>query len=305
MENGNINNKINEIKEIISMFDSALSYNCVILNFKKFIEQYSFINKWGISSDYSFNGNIKTIAFSIFPYDELLSNTIKENIPRDLKKTRDIESKTIEFLKKSERFFNFIFIINDDMSIDYKNLYKDTIDIIRQTMIDKNTNIKYSKRLRKYNSNSFSKELFSKIHIISIISSYLMSLVLRLQPKVAYNIWIPDRGPSISTFEGLLIDMYSLELNVLKQIYNAKQQKYDIITKENKKSNKYEFDSFIRLPDYFAGIVAAFDGTNNETDTKFYTLFKNTILNNSNVSITKVNISNNNLKIEAYNIHNI
>lgn len=305
MESNNINNKIKQIKEIISMFDNALNYNCVISNFKNFIEQYSFIDKWGISSDYSFNGNIKTIAFSIFPYDELLSNTIKENIPRDLKKTRDIESKTIEFLEKSEKFFNFIFIINDDMSIDYKNLYKDTIDIIRQTIIDENTNIKYNKRLRKYYSNSFSQELFSKIHIISIISSYLMSLVLRLQPKCAYNIWIPDRGPSFSTFEELLLDMYSLELNVLKQIYNVEPHKYNIVTKENKNSNKYEFDSFIRLPDYFAGIVAAFDSSNNEIDTKFYTLFKNTILNNLNVSLNKVNISNDNLKIEAYNIHSM
>lgn len=305
MGSNNINNKIKQIKEIISMFDNALNYNCVISNFKNFIEQYSFINKWGISSDYSLNGNIKTIAFSIFPYDELLSNTIKENISRDLKKTRDIESKTIEFLKKSEKFFNFIFIINDDMSIDYKNLYKDTIDIIRQTIIDESTNIKYDKRLRKYNSNSFPQELFSKIHIISIISSYLMSLVLRLQPKCAYNIWIPDRGPSFSAFEELLLDMYSLELNVLKQIYNVEPHKYNIVTKENKNSNKYEFDSFIRLPDYFAGIVAAFDGSNNEINTKFYTLFKNTILNNLNVSLNKVNISNDNLKIEAYNIHNM
>lgn len=294
------------IKKSMEIFDIALEQNA-IKDFKNFLLLNKNIEEWGMSSDYSLNGDVKVLSFCVFPANNIdkLQNEIKLNIPSDIKNTTHFQEKTITYLKNNTKFFNFVFIIKDDYSIDYYTIYKQAIDLIKKLNINGNQiGETYKKRLSKLKKISTDKKLFPNIYIISVLASYLMSWILRYTKTCKKNIWIPDRGPSFSFAENLLCDLYSYEFTILKNIYNVMPQKFNIITETNHLSNKYEFDELIKIPDYLSGIIAAFDGKDDNIDDRFFPLFQKIFINNNNISLIDLEISEGNTNIKSYNLKN-
>ncbi len=291
-----LNNAKIEIQKFISTIDKSFQKE-TMEHLKTFITNFSNVKEWCISSDYCFDDKTKknsTIAFSVFPYSDIyyLKDAIKQEIPKDVKDIKSISKRTLKYLKEFPYFFNFVFIINDDYTINYKQIYKNCIEIIKtNNMNNALTNSKYFERLKKYNSSSFRKKLFAHIYIIATLASYIMVLVLRLNSNINKNLWIPDRGDSASAYSEILFDLYKINFDILKNIYNISPQITNGITKEDPKTHKFDFDELIRIPDYYAGTIASFDLKKISINEKHKNMFLDTIVDNNRFALFEFNIS--------------
>ena len=185
------------IKTLKQYLDETLS-KTTSNNWLKYSQQTSSMQNatsWMIFSDYCIgNKHIDSISFVICPtvnINYLISSEINSFIPKDIKKTRAINKRTLNYLK-FPYYFSINFAIDDIesyyklyapqndktvLSRDIESIYNDLNSITQKTPFQESS-LKKIKNLREeIKSNNFSTYKFCIILFIAFLASYVALFV--------------------------------------------------------------------------------------------------------------------------------
>ncbi|WP_460106702.1 hypothetical protein [Pseudomonas sp. S3_E04] len=241
--------------------------------FLSFIENSKSHGRWLISSDFCMDDptySTKTCAVSIIPLDEHpqdISDRIGSAIPKDLKKTKVITSETIE-LFKDERMFHFVFILSGHREIISQSSELEKLEATRAYILkivdflkEKNcppTILKpFKSLLEKSKAKKFNVDLFSDMIAISSILGFISAALIRQGANLIGL--FPDRDCVTDWCDGIYSDFVQMYVGGVLESVEGKSYQYEI----KRAINGSWLDSFVRLPDFLAGVIAGWDLANN------------------------------------------
>ncbi|WP_428053418.1 hypothetical protein [Candidatus Avelusimicrobium stercoris] len=272
-------------------------YPAFMGRWKKYKKQFPDVKNWFISSDYCFDKNKynQVITFTICPSVDIkwLDSQLRQDLPKDIKHLTHISDKMIYFLKSNYFFFSISFIIKGKCELLIDNLKKSLPKWIKQLEI--NNKVKYHKQIKRYKllqcyltQKSYNKKLVSNLCLTATsLASIIEFLIIKYDAKKI--LWISDRDDMLGLCEGVII-------NITQSFYNGLlngRKKENIlfgVTKENSKTNTFEFDALIRYPDVISGIISSVDFERNICDkAKHFDLFVNAVADNARIQVFQIN----------------
>lgn len=295
----------NAFLHIINMLDDIFEKEPKHL-FRSFQKKYIDSKSWCIASDYCLDDTTNKInncfAYTLFPYIDLkfLQKKINEFLPKDLKDTKMVDEKIITILKEIPFFFNIVFIIEDkDFFLMDKSLKLNKKDVA-QIQLEKFYAFsqkyapKYALNIKSYleetKKNKFSIKLYSNIFWNSLIASYLNNFIYKNTKKTNSTIWISDRDNMCNYCNKVLFNLYHINTTYLYHLNKLKIPKKNKIAVGIEGLQSFEFDEFIRIPDFLAGTIASIDFENKtiNDNAKYLKLLNEAISDNSRLVIIKL-----------------
>ncbi len=278
------------LKGIVTCLDQTIKKN-VIHNIKEYIRLNDSREGWVIVSDYCIKDKQKPndcLSFVILPMDTLfyhqITNSIKDNIPKEIKHIDEINDDTIFFLKNAPYILSLNFIVkNIENAISSKP--KDNIkNIIIQNLENIKNRIKNNKNLAsRYNimisemrKKQFNFNLFSQCYLVAVIVAYMHILILKYSKKHKIT-WLSDRGNITNSNNHFVYDLCQL-------FYENLRNKFKITVGENtiscgqEENNKLFYDELIKLPDFFVGALSSYDIKNHKVDKDKHVLLIDKVL---------------------------
>ena len=290
--------------------------------FRRFMQGCAGTTKWMIVSDYCVHDSTRpedVMALSIVPYQDWFPNIrdrIRAALPKDIKKTSNIAKKTIEFLKQPT-LFHIAVVLDRDRTFFTNGAGSDRLAIARQSI---KTDVAQTSalgrdpgriaRLKELEqaslANSFNVELTSDLAILSLLYSFVSLLLAREGTQEIIG-WFSDRDCLTSWCDGVLWD-YALEnaSGIAERLgipLGATQLPIAVPDPNTPAKGRLWYDELIRIADYFAGTVAAFDKTTNVVPSdKFVRLLRGVIADAENVVILRLRIGDDGLQVKGREI---
>jgi hypothetical protein len=269
------------MKELINIFLDVLDKTESIY-FRKFLATIPEDSAWYLISDYCINDPSKyndVITFSLLcNYDkyENIKDLINSLAPKDIKKTKDIDSDFLKYIN-SPFIYHFSLVIPQNEKLLAK--FIDKIPLIKligrmcKVYEDlKQVNIEMisfytaaQKRLklveREIQRQGYNKKLIREILLTSSLGTSIMFLLQKYSSPSSIA-WISDRDAIIDKFEGVVFDnmYFGYESAVAEKPFEKVNTK--IIFVEPERIGENYFDELIRIPDYIAGTLATIDTVN-------------------------------------------
>ena len=306
-----MNNNLDFMKTLKKHLDETVS-KTVLDNWEKYLQitpMMQNVSSWMIFSDYCIGNTEKhndSISIVICPTTdiELLSNEINKFIPNDIKKTRDVKKRTLDYLK-SPYYFSINFTVDNIKSFrklyapsgdkkglirDIEFIYNDLKSVTVRTEFQEGFYKKIKMLREEIKSKSFGINSYCKICFVAFLVAYV-ALFITINAKVKELLWLSDRGLVFDFLDGLCLDFYYqiyfnmlIETNILIPMPNP----FGIATNKDEKSLWY--DSLIKLPDYYAGTIASWDlNTNNADEDKHVQVIDKVFADNPNFNLIKIN----------------
>lgn len=248
-------------------------------DFRAYLASNSEVKKWQIAADFCLHDKERpndTFAFSLIPYDaypQELFQEIKNKVPKDLKKTRDVPDASIAFLRESRRF-HFAFILSEQATIfdngDGKDpplkIARESIDMTIYAMRNagrSEANLRRLKLLKKEaQANRFNTSLLTDLYVFAYLICFV-SLALARERDLKVIGWFADRDSMNTWCDGVVWDIASETLHGLADHLHIEiPESAPAIAIPDPELPAHEamwYDEFVRIPDYFAGILAAWD----------------------------------------------
>lgn len=285
-------NKILEEGNIFSNIFESLFKEVESKSLDKYLKKYKKIKKWLICSDYCIGDKEKknnVSSFVIIPLLIDIPSLGKEIVLlKDFKKIgKIIPEEYIKYLKEMD-YFVFNFVYSDTFLRVFEFDKNMEIEKILDHITRNKTNIKKLKMIKENMSRkNFPIKLYKTIAFNAIFICYLkFFLVKKTDIRKLYLLSDEDK----------MIDF--LEEFIFYQIRGYDSKLYPNFLKDNKienyiiknKDNKTQLDPFIRIPDYFCGVIASFldkEGvfTNEENlPQKYIQIINDVILYNENIT---------------------
>jgi hypothetical protein len=262
---------------MLETFDKSL-----LPPFRAFLAVRPHIKKWIIASDYCLHDRSRPrdcFAFSIIPYDDWPENIfgrIRAALPRDIKNAHDLGAACIHYLRQADLFH--IAIVKDKKRRFYTNgigsdalvIARESIRMDLQSVIVAGRGAEQVARMRKLQQESLAKafnvRLMTDLSLLSIFVSFV-SLLLARESRAEIIGWFSDRDALTTWCEGVLWD-YATEyvLGIGEKLgIPVSEVKFSIALPDRRTSGEdvMWYDEFIRVADYFAGTLAAWDPTAN------------------------------------------
>lgn len=250
--------------------------------FRDFLEQNPSVTKWHISADFCLHDEDRpnnVFAFSIIPYDAMfdeIKDEIQKSIPRDWKKSKIISPEVIKFLHDKRRF-HFAFILPLAPQVFYNGDGSDPLAIARESVsMIVNALIKQDRpgdslrRLRalkqESQANRFNVELLSDLFLLSDFFCFI-TLILARERRIEMVGWLPDRDKMTTWCEGVVFDVGVQNLIGLAEHFSiAIPDGGPLIAVPTPDAGKEAmwYDELVRLPDYVAGVLAAWNFETNK-----------------------------------------
>lgn len=271
------------MKEIIDTFldvlDKKESEN--FINFLSILPENS---SWYLISDYCIDDAGKhndVFSFSLLcNYDkyENIQELINSLAPKDLKKTRDVNSGFLQYLN-SPYFYHFSLVIPRKEKLLAKLLNKVPLDKITEWMnniYQNNKEVEISHRefcneaqariklvQREIQRQGHNKKLIRQILLTSSLGASIMYLLQKYSSpkKIA---WISDRDAIIDKFDGFVFDNMYFWYEIAVRDKAFEKVNTEIVFVEPEKIGATYFDELIRIPDYIAGALASYDTENKD-----------------------------------------
>lgn len=262
-------------------------------NYKKGLKGLKITN-WCISSDYCFDDpdKLEVATFTIFPanYIKILSQEIKENLPHDIKQTKEFSEKELNYLKNITYCFSVSFIINDidrcfnkdEALYQCEKLLKLKIDDIPFEITEKDFHEKRKQLhelLNTLKKKSFPQKRFAQMYFIAhSVAQIIEFLIIREKAKIIG--WCSDRGHITSFVDGMVFNL--VQMYVHSYIKDRVKDYQLAIPPEYKK----EMDLLIRIPDIITGALSSLVTTPKGVSTqkmKHQQLILNSIVNNKRI----------------------
>lgn len=290
--------------------------------FRSFMQVNAGTTKWMIVSDYCVhdpNRPEDVMALSIVPYRDWFPNIqdkIKAALPKDIKRTRNIAKKTIDFLKQPT-LFHITVILDQDRAFFSNGVGSDRLAIARQsirttlaqaTALGRGADqIARLKRLEQASlANSFNVELISDLAILALLYSFASLLLARAGTQEIIG-WFSDRDNLTTWCDGVLWD-YALEdvSGIAERLgipLGAAQFPIAVPDLSTPAKGQLWYDELIRIADYLAGTVSALEITTNVVPSdKFVRLLRGVIADADNVAILRLCIGDDGLQVKGREI---
>ncbi|MBQ8677171.1 MAG: hypothetical protein IJ529_01725 [Alphaproteobacteria bacterium] len=195
-------------------------------------------------------------------------------------------------MKNNKWFYSIVFMFKDINEFDEKTISKTfckwtAFDSVVENKEKYKELFKFSEYCKRKNINDkLIKNLFFIVGLFSLIAEFLVI------KENAEDIMICSDRDAITEFsDGMFYQLLDYELS-----YKVKSRKKTLLSLmlPNEKTNKFEFDSYIRVPDYFAGAIASFNLDEFTVDRdKHKEILLEVLKNNDKVILYKVDVQNN------------
>lgn len=272
--------------------------------FLDFIRNSKSNGRWLVSSDFCLNDKTyltRSCAVSLIPLDEHpqdISDRIKLAIPKDLKKTKNVEPRTIETFK-DPRMFHFVFILDGHRNIISTGDESAKLEAARNYVTDMVGSLKrmncppailkpFKKLLQESKAKGFNYSLLSDIVAVSAILSFISAALVRQGAELIGL--FPDRDRITEWCDAIYSDLVQLYVGGVLELVDSKKYAYEIKrATTNKQGGEAWFDSLVRLPDYLAGVVAGWDVDRNSINgDKRAEVFMENIVDAKNIIVLRL-----------------
>jgi hypothetical protein len=285
----------NPLLEVLDKtFDGSTSQDLTA----NYIPRIQGITKWTCYSDYCFDDKQKpndVVTFSLIPYVadfDKVSEHIKSIASRDIKNTRIVGEKFIEFLKMYP-LINFSFILEDRQRLigkDHratKQFLHDTFQYIRKQYQEWLTNQpeqeEYYKRvdkklqdcIRLITTGKKIKQITDML-LVTFLGGYISAKVIRDSHIEIFG-WFSDRDSLNEVSDNFSIELFHYFFSGLT---GAKPFQF-AASPAGSLANPF-YEELVRIPDYVAGTIADYNRQTNEVSKeKFNTMLSNYMAENN------------------------
>ncbi|WP_142811830.1 hypothetical protein [Tepidiphilus olei] len=278
-------------------------------DFRAFLAANAGVTKWQIAADYCLHDQSRpnnAFAFSVIPYDDyldVLKGEIRDALPKDLKKTKSIGEDAAAFLVHPRRFhFGFVFrsppaVFNNGPGSDPRKIARESLAITVEELTKhgrSKENMRRLKALKQHaQASSFNVGLLADMYVLSYLLCFV-TLVLARERPVEIVGWFSDRDKMTTWCDGVIWDFGRENLYGLAEHFNIPiPQDMPVIAVPTPDAEKDAmwFDEFIRLPDYIAGIIAAWNFATNELPgdkSKYLQLAEDVVADARNMAVLNV-----------------
>jgi len=233
-----------------------------------------------IAGDYCLRDTTRSndcFAFTIFPYKEDfgdLCRRIRAVLPRDIKKSRFLTAKGAELLQSPD-FFHFVIMVPKEREIFTNGPGTNPLEISRE--VAKKTlasaqglgrgpdTIAPLKGIVEHaRAKKFKFELYGDLLLLGLFFPYLSLLIAR-EGHVDLIGWFSDRDDMTIWADGVVWTHATESVRGLGERFgiNLANTAFPIGV-PNPETGEMWFDDLIRLPDYFAGTMAAWNRKENK-----------------------------------------
>lgn len=273
------------VKALFETFDQSAR-----ASFQDFLRCNAGVTKWSISADYCLHDSTRpnnVFAFTVIPYNdyfEQLKADIRAGLPKDLKQTKAISAAAKKLLCDPMRF-HFAFMLKAPPKVFWDGDGSLPIDLARacidRTLADMVTHGRTAKTVdlvkllrREAQARSFNLKLLADMFLLSHLFSFVTLALARDNPASIIG-WMSDRDKMTEAFGGVLWVIANENVHGLAQRFGVPMPEKGIIISvptptvaaavgearaaAAPMSNPMWFDEFIRIPDYIAGALAAWD----------------------------------------------
>jgi hypothetical protein len=290
--------------------------------FRRFMEVCPGTTKWMIVSDYCVHDPTRSkdvMALSIVPYQDWFPNIqdrIRVALPKDIKKTRNIAKKTIEFLRQPN-LFHISVILDRDRTFFTNGAGSDRLAIARQSIRrdlaqasalgrDPGRIARFRQLEQASLVNSFNVELMSDLAMLALLYSFASLLLAREGAQEIIG-WFSDRDNLTTWCDGVLWDYARENVSGIAERLGiplgATEFAIAVPDPSAPAKDPLWYDELIRIADYFAGTVAALDKTTNVGPSdKFARLLRGVIADAENVAILRLRIGDDGLQVRGREI---
>jgi hypothetical protein len=316
----------NVLKVLFDTFDQSAR-----LDFKNFLQINAHVKKWMISADYCLHNETRpnnVFALSVIPYSDhfdKLKREISTAMPRDLKETKFITQEAKKLLCDPSRF-HFAFVLKARPKVFNDGGKSKPLDIARKSIaesvkvmadrdVPKDSVDKLKLLQRASASNSFNVKLLSDMFLLSQLFSFVtLALARDSVPEVVG--WMSDRDKMTEAYDAVLWVIAAANVHGLAEHFEITlpgdvpsiavptppdqepiEDGLPDVSAPNVALTKSVmwFDEFIRIPDYVAGVLSAWDFGENvlpAEQTKYVALAQDVIAAADNMAVISVRYGN-------------
>jgi hypothetical protein len=266
---------IDRISPITTLLDEVFYRSSIEDMRRAYFQHVASLDRWMLLSDYYFGDDKsnKVVTFTALPYLGALpelQGIIRTLAPRDIKHTRSIDGRFIEFLRqlpclsisfvfRQESYFawsssgEFQEHLADfcDILIAYVEFWrKDAINVARLDAMLKN--VRYAQQLLHHKKQI---RVLCEAFVVSLLGGYVGSLLCR-ETALTSLCWMSDRDRTNEVGDNLVRDWFQITLiDIVKRNISFE------FTTANSQSDEWYAD-LVRIPDFITGAVAGFDFDN-------------------------------------------
>lgn len=278
---------------------------------KNYFSEFQDVKKWKCYSDYAVDGNKpnSVITFTLLPHvvnPNFLSETINYYAPKDIKKTRNVNAKFIDFIRKSP-FVSFSFILKNDNHVyiqnkeGFKNDILKSMNMLLDTIPNwtaENPNlepyhkeiIKKTKQVIRLVNDNKKIKILKNLFLITSIGSYICTQFANKTNAEIFG-WFSDRDEINDVADHYASDLFNIQFNAY-----LKNRNCQFISSRADSNTDDWYGDFIKIPDFISGTLADFDlETKNVSHKKFLPVLRDLICDNErNVFIFEINFKSDN-----------
>jgi hypothetical protein len=264
----------NLVKFLVSTFQQSATGA-----FQTFLSKHPFVSKWIIACDFVISEKQTThdaYAFTFFPYIKEIPewiSQIADLAPADFKKTNQISDAMKAYLRSGETFT--VCLLTPKKLNPAGNIH-DVRKGLDHTLVGmrawhdasaQQVTIKAFEDLRRRaNSNSFKAALMSTMMISTALAAFC-TLVLAQERNIDVVGRFPDRDSITEAYDRIANLMFGVNVSAFCQQRQIDATKIRTVVglpeTDPGTPNKMWYDELIRIPDFFAGTLAAWDFKNN------------------------------------------
>lgn len=251
-----------------------------IKEFRAFLAKHALISKWTIATDYVIGdpqAAHDAYACTLFPYDtdlEVLKAEIARLVPKDFKKTKTIAPKLHEFFQSGATFTICLltpkkYKIAGDIDAIRRGLdqtlsmMRDWHDAENQSQVRK----AFEQLREQANANNFSAQLMSTMMIATVLAAFC-AIILAQERKIEIVGWFPDRDNITTAYDRVAHHMFGVNFSAFCQRrgiadWRSIKTVVGLPEPDPAKPNQSWYDELVRVPDFLAGPLAAWNFKDN------------------------------------------
>ena len=264
----------NLVNILVSTFQQSAAKD-----FRSFLDRHPFVTKWIIASDFVLNEKQAThdaYAFTFFPHIKELPewvSRISKLANADFKKTTQLSEDLRAYLHSGETFTVCLLTpkkLNAAGNIhDVRKGLDHSLAVMRAWHDAGNQEIvikAFEELRRKANSNSFKAALMSTMMISTVLAAFC-AVILAKERNIEVVGWFTDRDSITEAYDRIANSMFAVNFSAFCQQHQLNERSIRTVVglpqADPEHPNKMWYDELIRIPDFFAGVLAAWDYKNN------------------------------------------
>jgi hypothetical protein len=249
--------------------------------FKNFVERNP-NRDWFFSSDYVLGDKTRPndcMCFTVYPLNEHDPLDLWKDIPSlltsDLKNIKSVSEAAIAFLRRDTHFSICFVLAKDRYSGNNRDLVRSAIHQLLEGMRawkDAEQHAVFITRMQRFEraaaANNANFRLMRDIFIVTSIASIIAYLITKwAAPRIVG--WFSDRDRLITAYGQIARDLFLINHGSICQHrgieFQGVQLRYGDPLPDLKFPKQSWYDAIIRVPDYLAGTLAAYDYRENKT----------------------------------------